>query len=595
MISFEKYKIDLESSFSAAGYEFIEDKIDNIKSTRANWVKTYKLQINLERKILEIRIALSIDFPIEKPYFFFENVIDFNFMPHIEKSDNLICYAFDDGLILDVNYPVQIIMESLNLAIKTISNGMNKSRFEEFKREYEINWSRLDNTVEVQSFFDDRDIKIKEVEILKPKNSLGNETRILINPEVSSLRELSYIYEIDLEKWDRYKCVFITLKNSDMIPFPNRYKMWNFKQLKRLILRNCGSSTKRYLQNIKFNNEELYFILSVPFEKQRINVGVCVYPANGSNKEIKLANISNKSRLTPVRYTRIHADYLMKRTQGKNAYENYKVLILGLGSIGSNTLANLAKMGVKYFGLVDNDILLPENSMRHFLGLNHILMGGTYKFKTDILSLYLKSNFTEVEVEKFTKNVKNFIDDNLKELSTKYDLIVSALGSPTYELYLNDFIYKNKINIPIIYSWIEPLGIGSHILVTNNSEIPGCFRCLYTEEDNLNRLVHNRGSFVNPEDNYLRKMQGCHSEFTPYSYLDSQEISINLSKIILEVMNNKFKGNKLISYLGDSRRFTDEGFEPSLRYKQISLLGAKTNTVCVKQNECVTCGVNYEI
>lgn len=595
MISFEEYKIDLESSFSAAGYEFIEDKIDNIKSTRANWVKTYKLQINLERKILEIRIALSIDFPIEKPYFFFENVMDFNFMPHIEKSDNLICYAFDDGLILDVNYPVQIIMESLDLAIKTIRNGMDKSRFEELKREYEINWGRLDNSVEVQSFLDDRDIKIKEVEILKPKNSLGNETRILINPEVSNLRELSYIYEIDLEKWDRYKCVFITLKNPDRIPFPNRYKMWNFKQFKRLIIGNCGSSTKRYLQNIKFNNEEFYFILSIPFEKQRINIGVCVYPVNRSNKEIKFANISNESRLIPVRYTRIHTDYLMKRTQGNNAYENYKVLILGLGSIGSNTLANLAKTGVKYFGLVDNDILLPENSMRHFLGLNHILMGGTYKYKTDILSLYLKSNYTEVEVEKFTKNVKDFIDDNLKELSSKYDLIVSTLGSPTYELYLNDFIYKNKINIPIIYSWIEPLGIGSHILVTNNSEIPGCFRCLYTEEDNLNRLVHNRGSFVNPEDNYLRKMQGCHSEFTPYSYLDSQEISINLSKIILEVMNNKFKGNKLISYLGESRRVTDEGFGPSLRYKQISLSGAKTNTVCVKQNECVTCGINYEI
>ncbi len=77
--------------------------------------------------------------------------------------------------------------------------------------------------------------------------------------------------------------------------------------------------------------------------------------------------------------------------------------------------------------------------------------------------------------------------------------------------------------------------------------------------------------------------------------MDSQEISINLSKIILEVMNNKFKGNKLISYLGDSRRVTDEGFGPSLRYKQISLSGAKTNTVCVKQNECVTCGINYEI
>ena len=367
MILYEKYKDDLESSFSEAGYKFIEDGIENIKSNRTHWFKTYILETFIEGKKLVLRLALSMDFPIEKPYYFLENVMDFNFMPHIEKSDNMICYAFDDGLILDYNSPVQIILESLSLAKKTIRNGMNKSRFEEFKREYEINWSRLDNSIEMHSFLDDRDVKIKEVEVLKSENSLGNKLSILIDPSSSNLKEISCIYEVDLDKFDSYKGVFITLKNTSMIPFPNRYKMWNFKQLKRLILANCSAATKRYLHNIKFKNEEFYLILSIPFDGQRINIGVCIYPNNRSEKDIIFSNVSNESRLLPVRYTRLNTDYLVKRTQGSNIFESYRVLILGLGSIGSNTLANLAKIGVKNFSLVDNDIILPENSMRHFL------------------------------------------------------------------------------------------------------------------------------------------------------------------------------------------------------------------------------------
>ncbi|MER2189629.1 MAG: ThiF family adenylyltransferase [Solibacillus sp.] len=595
MISYDEYKQELESSFSDAGFKFIEDGIDNIKSYRARWFKTYILECLLDGKHLIIRLALSVNFPIEKPYYFFGNVMDFQFMPHVEKSDNMICYAFDDGLILDYNSPVQIILESLNLVIGTVRNGIDKSRFEEFKREYEINWSRLDNLIKVHSFLDDRDIKVKEVEVLKSKTSLDNELNILVDPLNSNLKEISYIYELDLEQFDSYQGVFITLKNTSSMPFPNRYKMWNFKQLRRLILANCSAATKRFLNNIGFKNNGFYLILSIPFDNQRITIGVCIYPNNRNEKDIRFSNISNDSRVLPVSYIRLNTDYLVKRTQGSNSFESYRVLLLGLGSIGSNTLANLAKMGIKNFALVDNDILLPENSMRHFLGLNHILMGGLYKYKTDALGMYLKSNYADIKVKRFNKNVKSFIDENLNQIHKEYDLILSTLGSPTYELYLNEFIYKERLGIPVVYSWIEPLGIGSHILITNNSEKQGCFRCLYTNQDEPNYLVQNRASFVNAEDNYLRKMQGCHSEFTPYSFLDSQEISINLSKVILEVLNNKFRGNKLISFLGDSESVLELGFEPSIRYKNISLTGSKAVEISVTQNNCLICGGNYEI
>ncbi|WP_318351667.1 hypothetical protein [Klebsiella pneumoniae] len=43
----------------------------------------------------------------------------------------------------------------------------------------------------------------------------------------------------------------------------------------------------------------------------------------------------------------------------------------------------------------------------------------------------------------------------------KYDLIIIAIGAPTQERLFHDYLIKEKINVPVINTWVEGYGIGA--------------------------------------------------------------------------------------------------------------------------------------
>ena len=75
-----------------------------------------------------------------------------------------------------------------------------------------------------------------------------------------------------------------------------------------------------------------------------------------------------------IRATTLSARKLKMRVLGTR-----KVAIVGCGSIGSKIAVLLARAGVKDFVLVDDDLLLPENMIRHDLDWREI---GTHKVES---------------------------------------------------------------------------------------------------------------------------------------------------------------------------------------------------------------------
>lgn len=47
-----------------------------------------------------------------------------------------------------------------------------------------------------------------------------------------------------------------------------------------------------------------------------------------------------------------------------------------------------------------------------------------------------------------------------RDLLMKYDLIIIAIGAPTQERLFHDYLIKEKINVPVINTWVEGYGIG---------------------------------------------------------------------------------------------------------------------------------------
>ena len=63
----------------------------------------------------------------------------------------------------------------------------------------------------------------------------------------------------------------------------------------------------------------------------------------------------------------------MSRTSREYDFLNKKVVIIGLGSVGSFVANNLSKMGIAKLLLIDPDFLTVDNISRHYLGMDSVI------------------------------------------------------------------------------------------------------------------------------------------------------------------------------------------------------------------------------
>ncbi len=116
-------------------------------------------------------------------------------------------------------------------------------------------------------------------------------------------------------------------------------------------------------------------------------------------------------------------DSLYSRNKGileLNILENKRVLIVGLGSFGSQISIELAKAGVGHFALMDFDRVELHNLARHTSTINDL-----GRLKTDVISDAIKGKNPYAKVEKYPINI---IDNQeiLREQCSKADIVICA-------------------------------------------------------------------------------------------------------------------------------------------------------------------------
>lgn len=138
---------------------------------------------------------------------------------------------------------------------------------------------------------------------------------------------------------------------------------------------------------------------------------------------------------------------------GDKEYErvtNKKVIIFGVGGVGSACIEAFVRFGFKQIDFVDFDTVDISNLNRQlFTTLDSVGMFKCIAMKERIQSInkQIKVNY---KIKKILKNVEDF---NLKE----YDYVVDAIDMITSKLNLIEYCYKNKINI------ISSMGTGNKI------------------------------------------------------------------------------------------------------------------------------------
>ncbi len=186
---------------------------------------------------------------------------------------------------------------------------------------------------------------------------------------------------------------------------------------------------------------------------------------------------------TPDRYSR-HTLLRMVGQGGQDKIQKARVLVAGLGALGSTISILLARAGVGFLRIVDKDVPQLHNLHRQILYDEMDVSLGIPK--VDAARMNLLSAASNVEIDAINQEMA---ETNIYSLLDGIDLVVDALDNSETRFVVNDAIVDLKI--PYIFGGaVETVGNVMTI-------IPGrspCLRCIWPDPSSI--VGHARASTV---------------------------------------------------------------------------------------------------
>lgn len=155
--------------------------------------------------------------------------------------------------------------------------------------------------------------------------------------------------------------------------------------------------------------------------------------------------------------------------EGQEKLLKAKVLIIGVGGLGSVISLYLTGAGVGKIGIVDSDVVEVSNLHRQILYASHEIN----KKKADLAQSRLLKLNPELEIKSYPLHVDK---KNIMDLIQDYEIIIDATDNFSSRYLINDACYfANKI---MVHGGIS--GFKGQVLVLKPKE-GACFRCLFPE------------------------------------------------------------------------------------------------------------------
>ena len=158
---------------------------------------------------------------------------------------------------------------------------------------------------------------------------------------------------------------------------------------------------------------------------------------------------------------------------GQNKIINSKILIIGLGGLGTPALTYLARSGVGTIGIADSDIISLSNLHRQILYEKNNLG----KYKVDIAKRKILSLNSKIKIKTFKKKITK---KNIASIARNYEIILDGTDSFKSKLEINDYCKKNNkiLILGAISKFIGQLFVFNFKDKKQNSP---CLRCFMPE------------------------------------------------------------------------------------------------------------------
>ena len=140
---------------------------------------------------------------------------------------------------------------------------------------------------------------------------------------------------------------------------------------------------------------------------------------------------------------------MMVGEDGIEKLRNSRVIVFGVGGVGSYTVEALARSGVGHITMVDFDEISESNINRQL----HSLRSTIGKSKIDVM----KDRILDINPDCKAELVKRLVYDDVDEVlgNNKYDFVVDAIDVVGSKINLIEYCVKNEINI------ISSMGFGN--------------------------------------------------------------------------------------------------------------------------------------
>jgi len=152
--------------------------------------------------------------------------------------------------------------------------------------------------------------------------------------------------------------------------------------------------------------------------------------------------------------------------EGQRKLKNTKVLVAGVGGLGSVEAIYLAAVGVGKLVLVDNDIVELSNLNRQILHWTDDIG----KAKPISAAEKLRKLNPNVEIEVVTEGITR---ENVEELLKKVDIVIDGLDNWETRFLIDEAAYR--LGKPYVYAGIH--GFQGQVTIIVPGETP-CLRCV---------------------------------------------------------------------------------------------------------------------
>jgi hypothetical protein len=496
---------------------------------------------------VRIGVGLSHRFPAKLPDVFWLSREESEFIPHVEEDGHVCCFE-SEGLVLNRRRPARILRETLEQARRTIEAGLSGDNRLNLFEECEAYWSSPARIL----------CNVAPDDVLRYVTVFSGACRGVADGR-RPFEEVSY----------RLRGASLTERKGTYIPLertifeePNFHprKVDSIRALRAIIRKHISSENRKRLSRAARARGDMAFVLlGVPKPGGgRALLGLWLRDIQSRQP---LLDDTASGKVERVRLERSDPDVLRERLASAPAVQGAHVILVGCGSIGGHVATCLAWAGIGKLTLVDNDGFQPANTFRHTLGRGGVLT----ESKVAALKQEIEIKVPGIHVNAVNSTIEAALDRGTVKLDSS-SLLLVTIGSPTACLALNARFIEHPGAPPVIFTWIEPHGVGGHAVLTNTRKAgaSGCFECLFRDDPEIGLI--NTADFAAPGQPFPRQNLGCSGAFVPYGDLDARETATMAARLALDTLRGRQRGHVLRSWRGDATDLREAGFRTSPRY-----------------------------